>query len=54
MVKALKDVLTDTLDDTMLELVLDMVQIDEDTVVDQKLFAGVAALAERMLYAKFV
>jgi hypothetical protein len=52
--KAIKDVLINTISQEMVEKIFDMVGIDEDVQVDQKLFSGIAAFAERILYSRFV
>ncbi|XP_052256554.1 uncharacterized protein LOC127861814 isoform X10 [Dreissena polymorpha] len=52
--RSLKDVLVNTITSEQVQDVLKSLEIDEQTRVDQKLFYGVAAYAERVLYPKFV
>ncbi|XP_064618747.1 uncharacterized protein LOC135482551 isoform X1 [Lineus longissimus] len=52
--KAIKDVLINTISQEMVEKIFNMVGINEEVHVDQKLFAGIAAFAERILYSQFV
>ncbi|XP_074643243.1 uncharacterized protein LOC141900312 [Tubulanus polymorphus] len=52
--KALKDVLINSITAEQMNYMFDLIQIDEDSKIDQKLFSGIAALAERLLYQKFV
>ena len=52
--KAMKDVLINTLTSQQFNDLCDMIQIDEEEKIDYKLFGGLAALAERLLYPKFV
>ena len=48
--KALSDVLIHSIDNQKMKLVIDMLLISEKDVFDKKLFYGVAAFAERLLY----
>mgnify|MGYP000314280115 FL=1 len=52
--KSLKDVLVNTIDSKQIHEILKSLDVDENTRVDYKLFAGMAAYAERVLYPKFV
>ena len=52
--KALQDVLVNTITSEDTRRICELVGLDQDGSVDFKLFAGIAAMAERMLYPKFV
>ncbi|KAL4223888.1 hypothetical protein ACF0H5_017351 [Mactra antiquata] len=52
--RSLKDVLVNTITSEQIHEVLNTLQVDENTKVDYKLFAGMAAYAERVLYPSFV
>ena len=52
--RTLKDVLVNTITSDQIKYLLELLDIDEETKVDYKLFAGMAAYAERVLYPKFV
>ena len=52
--RTLKDVLVNTITTEQIQYLLGLLDIDESTKVDYKLFAGMAAYAERVLYPKFV
>ncbi|XP_064612552.1 uncharacterized protein LOC135476453 [Liolophura sinensis] len=52
--KALREVLVGTLTKQRVKELCDWLEINEDTKIDYKLFSGMAALAERILYPDFV
>ena len=52
--RSLKDVLVNTITSEQISDILHTLEIDENTKIDFKLFAGLAAYAERVLYPKFV
>lgn len=52
--KALREVLVGTLTKQKVKELCDWLEINEDTKIDYKLFSGMAALAERILYPDFV
>lgn len=52
--RSLKDVLVNTITTEQIKYLLDLLDITEETKIDYKLFAGMAAYAERVLYPKFV
>ena len=52
--RTLKDVLVNTITTDQIKYLLDLLDINEETKIDYKLFAGMAAYAERVLYPKFV
>ena len=52
--KTLKEVLVNTITSEQIQDILKLLDVDEQTKVDFKLFAGMAAYAERVLYPKYV
>ncbi|XP_052800181.1 uncharacterized protein LOC128231412 isoform X12 [Mya arenaria] len=52
--RSLKDVLVNTITSEQISDILHTLDIDENTKIDFKLFCGMAAYAERVLYPKFV
>ncbi|KAK3587653.1 hypothetical protein CHS0354_032859 [Potamilus streckersoni] len=52
--KSLKDVLVNTISSEQVNEICDVLQLNNDTKIDQTLFSGIAAFAERVLYPKFV
>ena len=52
--KALKEALVDTIDGDDVTEMVNMGQLNESSKIDQKLFIGIAAMAERVLYPKFL
>ena len=46
--------LVNTITTEQIKYLLDLLDITEETRIDYKLFAGMAAYAERVLYPKFV
>ncbi|KAF6020457.1 hypothetical protein EB796_021231 [Bugula neritina] len=52
--KALSDVLIQSIDDEKMKMVIQMLQIDEDVQVEKRLFYGISAFTERLLYPMFV
>ncbi|KAL3858031.1 hypothetical protein ACJMK2_012647 [Sinanodonta woodiana] len=52
--KSLKDVLVNTISSEQVAEICDVLQLNNDTKIDQTLFSGIAAFAERVLYPKFV
>ncbi len=54
MEKALTGVLVNTFTPEHLREIMQLVQLDEECKVDFKLFAGLAAMTERLLYTRFL
>ncbi|GFN90345.1 serine/arginine repetitive matrix protein 1-like, partial [Plakobranchus ocellatus] len=52
--KALQEVLVNALKDQQLTELCDILEVEDDTSVDLKLFSGMAALAERILYPEYL
>lgn len=52
--RALRDVLINTISPEDMEQMFSLAQVDDNCKVDLKLFSGIAALAERVLYPKFL
>ena len=52
--KALKEALVDTISPEEVTEMIDLVQLNENSKVDQKLFVGIAAMTERLLYPRFL
>jgi len=52
--KCLRGVLVNTITTEEAEKLISMIEVTEDTKIDIELFCGIAALAERMLYPKFI
>ena len=52
--KALKEVLVNTITSEQVSDMATLLEVEDDTPVDIKLFSGIAALAERILYPDFV
>ena len=52
--RSLKDVLVNTITTDQIKYLLELLDITEETKIDYKLFAGMAAYAERVLYPRFV
>ena len=52
--KAMREVLVHTLSIDELNQIYELVDITSETAVDYALFAGLASLAERVLYPKFL
>ncbi|XP_013421806.1 uncharacterized protein LOC106181848 [Lingula anatina] len=50
----LNDVLAHPISKETFQDVCSLVQLDENTSIDYKLFAGIAALCERLLYTRFI
>ena len=42
-----------SIDDKSMQLVIDMLEIEEEVCIDKKLFNGISAFAERLLYPIF-
>ena len=53
-IKAIKEVLVNTVSLEQAEDLCLLLEIEDSTSVDLKLFSGIAALAERILYPDFV
>ena len=51
--KALRDTLTQTITEKDIANICRLVELSDEALIEYSLFAGLAAMAERMIYPKF-